>query len=143
MIDTVIEAIQDPALFRPLFKDLATWGAWQTFLKALFALPMKEDDLILYRRCTGRQRPPRGRFVKPGVQPGFDPVNRARAALVGCYLACFRDYGPYLAAGERAMILIIAADRYQAQNIFRYVKGFLASNPMLSRLVGWRESGIG
>jgi hypothetical protein len=36
----IIQAINDPHLFRPLFKDLATWQAWQVFLKALFALPL-------------------------------------------------------------------------------------------------------
>ena len=41
------------------------------------------------------------------------------------------------------MILIIAADRSQAQNIFRYVKGFLDSIPMLSKMVEAENNGIG
>lgn len=51
MID-IVTAIH--TLFRPLLKDLGTWGAWTVFLKALFALPMNEDELALYRQCTGR-----------------------------------------------------------------------------------------
>jgi hypothetical protein len=57
------------------------------------------------------------------------------AALVAVFLACFRDYRPHLAPGERAHILVIAADRSQAQVILRYIKGFLSSNPMLSKMV--------
>jgi hypothetical protein len=57
------------------------------------------------------------------------------AALVGVFLACFKDYRGYLSPGERAHILIVAADRAQAGVILRYVKGFMASNPMLSKMV--------
>jgi hypothetical protein len=36
----IIQAIHDPQLFQPLFRDLETWASWQTFLKAAFGLPM-------------------------------------------------------------------------------------------------------
>jgi hypothetical protein len=131
----IITAINDPGLFRPLFKDLATWQAWIVFLKALFALPMTEDDLTLYRQCTGRQNPPDKPFAEAWVPTGRRSGKSFMAALVGVFLACFKDYRKYLAPGERAHVLIVAADRAQAQVILRYVKGFLASNPMLSKLV--------
>jgi hypothetical protein len=54
----IITAIHDKHLFRKFFKDLDTWRAWQVFLKATFALPMDQEDLTLYRTCTGRQNPP-------------------------------------------------------------------------------------
>jgi hypothetical protein len=57
------------------------------------------------------------------------------AALVACYLACFNDYRAYLAPGELAHILVVAADRAQSQVILRYIKGFLSSNPMLSAMI--------
>ena len=56
-------------------------------------------------------------------------------ALIGVFLATFRDYRPYLQPGERATILIIAADRRQARVIFRYVRALLTHVPMLARLV--------
>lgn len=131
----IIEAIQDPGLFRPLLKDLATWRAWIVFLKALFALPMTEDELSLYRQCTGRETPPSEPFKEAWVPTGRRSGKSFTAALVAVFLGCFRDYRPHLSPGERAMILIIAADRSQAQVIFRYVKGFLAANPMMARMV--------
>jgi hypothetical protein len=131
----IIEAIYDQNLFRPLFRDLSTWAAWMVFLKALFALPFTGADLGLYRRCTGRETPPTGSFREAWVPTGVRSGKSFIAALVAVFLACFRDYRPHLAPGERAMILVIAADRAQAQVILRYVKGFLAANPMLSRLV--------
>jgi hypothetical protein len=69
MID-IIQAIFDPALFRPLFKGISTWGSWQTFLKALFALPMDKQDLALYRQCTGREKPPTVPFHEAWVPQG-------------------------------------------------------------------------
>jgi hypothetical protein len=131
----IIEAINDPGLFKPLFKDLSTWRAWIVFLKALFALAMTEDERTLYRTCTGRQDPPDKPFSEAWCPTGRRSGKSFIAALVGVFLACFKNYLPYLSHGERAHILIIAADRAQAGVILRYVKGFLASNPMLSKLV--------
>ena len=47
----------------------------------------------------------------------------------------FRDYRPYLAPGERATLLIIAADRKQARVITRYIKGLITGVPMLARMM--------
>jgi hypothetical protein len=131
----IIKAIHDPHLFKSLFRDLQTWSSWMAFLKTLFALPMTEDDLALYSQCTGRTSPPTEPFRDAWVPTGRRSGKSFIAALVAVFLACFRDYKKYLATGERAMILIVAADRTQAQIIFRYVKAFLSANKMLSKMV--------
>ena len=56
-------------------------------------------------------------------------------ALIAVFLACFKDWRPYLAPGERATIVVIAADRKQARTILRYAKGLLALVPMLQQLI--------
>ena len=56
-------------------------------------------------------------------------------ALVAVFLACFKDWRPYLNVGERGTITVIAADRAQARTIMRYVKGLLHLVPMLSQLI--------
>jgi phage terminase large subunit-like protein len=43
-------------------------------------------------------------------------------ALIAAYLSVFRDWTPYLSPGERAHVVVIAADRKQAQSIFRCLK---------------------
>ena len=55
-------------------------------------------------------------------------------ALIGVFLACFRDYRKYLAPGERATVMVIASDRKQARTVLRYVKGLL-DVPMLRQVV--------
>ena len=56
-------------------------------------------------------------------------------ALIAVFLACFRDWRPYLGPGEVGTVMVIAADRKQARVIMRYVKGLLQSVPMLKQLI--------
>ena len=56
-------------------------------------------------------------------------------ALCAVFSACFRDWGPYLAPGERATIMIIATDRRQARTIIRYIRALLTGVPMLTELI--------
>ena len=58
----IISAIYSEKLFKPCFRDLDTWNAWLTLLKALFGLPMSEDDFSLFKRCTGREKPSEGGY---------------------------------------------------------------------------------
>ncbi len=37
---TILDALGDPNLFAPWFRDPATWQGWRAFLAALFGLPM-------------------------------------------------------------------------------------------------------
>ncbi len=55
--------------------------------------------------------------------------------MCAVFLACFRDYRPHLAPGERATVLIIATDRRQARVIFRYIRALLTEVPMLARMI--------
>jgi len=132
---TIIDAIEDPKLFRPLFKDLGTWAAWIAFLRAVFALPMTPAELEVYRQCTGREKPsakpPSEVFAIVGRRGGKSFIS----AVSACYLALFHDWRLYLAAGETAWILVIATDREQARNILGYIKGILGSSRMLNREV--------
>ena len=54
----ILDAIDDPNLFRPWFRNQASWSAWRAFLAALFAQPMTPAQLEVYRQCTGRTEPP-------------------------------------------------------------------------------------
>jgi hypothetical protein len=56
-------------------------------------------------------------------------------ALIAVYLACFRDYRPFLAPGEVGTVRIMAVDRDQARAIFRFIAGFLRETPALKRLI--------
>jgi hypothetical protein len=56
----IIAAIKHPNVFGSLlaFQSLETWRAWLVWFKAVFALPMDDNDLVIYRQCTGRTEAP-------------------------------------------------------------------------------------
>jgi phage terminase large subunit-like protein len=89
-------------------------------LAALFALPMDEAELDLYRHHTGRTAPPSAPFKEACFVVGRRGGKSRVLSLVAVYLATLTDYAPYLAPGEVATIAVIAADRKQARSIFRF-----------------------
>ncbi len=132
---SIVSTLEDPGLFGSAFRDLRTWRSWIVFLKALFALPMDDEELEIYRTHTGRKQPPsepaREAWLPIGRRGGKSRV----AACIAVFLACFRDYTSVLAAGERGTVMVIASDRRQARVVFRYIAGLLDGSPMLSELV--------
>ena len=134
-IPSIIDACNDPALFQSWFaKNPESWAAWFVFLKVLFGIKLDEAELAIYQACTGRTAPAPGGYNEATLICGRRAGKSLVLALIACYLAVFRDYRPFLTAGERGTIMIIAADRKQAQSIFRYLKGFLGV-PLLAGLI--------
>jgi hypothetical protein len=132
---TILRALKDANLFQPWFRDPVTWSAWRVFLATLFGLPMTEEDLPVYRACTGRTEPP----SKPSTEAWLICGRRAgksfMLALTAVYLACFHGYRQFLAPGERATIMIIARDRKQSRVIIGYVRALLTQIPMLAQMI--------
>jgi hypothetical protein len=133
---SLLDAVDDDNLFAPWFKDPQSWQAWRVFIAALFGLPITHiDDEILFEECTGRRAPP----TKPASEAWLICGRRAgksfTLALIAVFLSCFFDYRRFLQPGERATILVCAADRRQSRVILRYVRGLLHNVPMLKRLI--------
>lgn len=132
---TIIDAIHDPNLFRPLFKHLDTWRAWFVVLKALFLIPMTEEERLLFTALTGRTTAPTEQIQECWLVVGRRGGKSFIVALIAVYLACFRDYATCLGPGERGVIMIIATDRKQARVIMRYVTALLRSVAMLEMMI--------
>jgi hypothetical protein len=132
---TLLRALEDENLFKPFLKNPETWKAWFAFLAALFALPMDEKQLELYKQCTGRTQPPSQPHNEAWLVCGRRGGKSFTLALIAVFASTFRDYRPFLTAGEKATVLIIATDRKQSRVIFRYIRSLLLETPMLSRMV--------
>lgn len=133
---TLIEAIHDERFFRSLFKDLSTWNSWLVFFKVFFGLPIESrKDRRLFRQCTGLKTPPckpaREAYVLVGRRGGKSFIS----AIIAVFLACFKDWRPFLSPGEKGWIFIIATDREQAKIIKNYIAGIFRSNPIFQRMV--------
>lgn len=114
------------------------WRAWRALTKAVFAIQMDDAELEAYRECTGRSAPPPRRQREVWVPVGRRGGKSRWMAMMAVYLACCEDVEPYLAAGERGFISVLASDQNQAHQIMRYVKGMLADHrlvPMVERSV--------
>jgi hypothetical protein len=130
----ITRAFDDANLFRSILREPTTWQAWRSFLCALFALPMSDTELARYLECTGRSTPPTTPFTEAWLVCGRRAGKSFTLAMIAVFLACFREWRPHLAPGERATIMVLATDRKQARVIFRFVSGLLLI-PMLSKLV--------
>jgi hypothetical protein len=95
---------------------------------------MSDSEADLFRRCTGRQElptmQPREVWNVKGRRAGGSRVTLAFMAVA---FATLRTY--VLAPGERAFVLIFAADRDQAGLDFGYVLALLQAVPAFADLI--------
>jgi hypothetical protein len=131
---SILDAIGDPELFGRWFRTSETWQSWFAFLRALFGLPMCEADVATFRACTGRQASAEAGYREAWLVVGRRGGKSLVLATVAAFLACFIDWRPYLAPGERGTIMVIAADRRQARTIYRYIRAMLTV-PLLAAFV--------
>lgn len=131
----ILDALADDNLFRPWFRGRDTFAAWFAFIAALFALPMTDEQAALYKLHTGRSELPDEPANEAWLIVGRRGGKSFWMALIAVFLACFRDYRPYLAPGERATVMVIAADRRQARVILRYIAALLTRIPLLAKMI--------
>src|SRR5262245_57390289 len=129
---TILDAMDDAKLFAPWFaRSPRSWDAWRAFLSALFGLQMTEQQAEVFRTCTGRSTIPTSPSNEAWLICGRRAGKSFTMALIAVYLACFRSYREHLAPGERAAVMVIAADRKQSRVVMRYVRALLNDIPML------------
>jgi hypothetical protein len=132
---SILDAMSNPQIWGGWFKDPSTWAPWRAFLGAMFGLPLSDDDLELFKQCTGRAAPPEGGYLEAWLVVGRRGGKSMILALIAVYLAIFRDWSPYLSPGEVGSIRIIATDRRQARVIYRYCRALLTKVPAFRRLI--------
>ena len=125
----IIEAIESPSFFGPAFKDPKTWRNWMVLLKAIYALPLSDEEMEIFRQCTGRQTVLKDGYRELYCVAGRHSGKTRTMATLATYEALWGDWQQYLAKGERAYIFLFAVDRLQAGVAFNYVRGFLESFP--------------
>lgn len=132
---TIIEACTDKNLFGQLFKDLATWTNWMVILKGVFALPMTEEEKIVFTALSRREHAPAHQCDEVWIAAGRRSGKSRMASIIGAYLATFIDYRPYVAVGERVTVMLMSGDKKQARTLYRYVLSTLESVEMLKSMI--------
>jgi len=132
----IIQAIRSPKVFRPLFRDLGSWHAWEVYLSALFGLGLEDaKDLELLKKSTELEAPPTEPLRESYVICGRRSGKSYMSAVIASYLAAFVNWRPFLSPGERGWIFIIAVDKAQAGIIKSYISGIFSGNPTLKRMI--------
>jgi hypothetical protein len=131
----IIEAVSSPDWWGPWFPKPESWAAWRTFWKATFALPMDAEDLHIFQQCTGRTKPPAEPPKEIAEVVGRRGGKSRAAATTAAWLAIFVDWRPYLAPGEKALVMLLAADRRQSRVALRYIRSLIMDHPELKKLV--------
>ena len=95
---TIVDAIRHKQLFGslPAFSSLETWIAWLSWLKAIYALPMDENELGIYRQCTGRTEPPTKQPSEIYTIVGRRGGKSFISSLTAVFIACFSSFKQYL-----------------------------------------------
>ncbi|MGY4176776.1 hypothetical protein ACVIHH_002067 [Bradyrhizobium sp. USDA 4518] len=132
---TLLDAIADPNVFARFFPDTESWIAWRAFIAAAFGLPMSDEEVGLYRQCTGRTDPPTEQARECVLVIGRRGGKSRVLALIAVWLAAFRDYRAYLDEGELGVVQLIAADKEQAKVALRYIKAFFKRVPILAKRI--------
>ncbi|MCV2881703.1 hypothetical protein [Actibacterium sp. XHP0104] len=130
---TIVEAMQDPALFGDRF-GADSWAAWRALLAAFYGLPLSDPQADTVRQLTARSVAPPTTFRELWMPIGRRGGKSNVAALIAVYEAAFRDHRTRLSSGEWATVALIAADRAQARTLLRYVRDMFA-HPLLKPLV--------
>ena len=129
---TILESLADANLFGRTLKGADSWKPWLTFLKAVYGLPMSDDDLRRFHRHTGREEPRSGGYPEAVCVVGCQSGKSQVAALVGVYEAM----NAVLTGQRNVFVPLIAQDLRGAQRaLFGYVKEAVTSSPLLKNEV--------
>jgi hypothetical protein len=129
---TLLDALDDQALFGSVFPS-PSWDSWRVFCRALYGLPVAEDQRTLFTRCTGRSVAPTAPASEAWVVCGRRSGKSRIASAVATFAAALSQTAR-LSPGETGVVLVIAVDKQQAQVIFRYCRA-LFELPALRPLV--------
>jgi hypothetical protein len=113
--------------------DPATWSTWIAVLKGAFALPLSPEEKEIFDSVSGGRPLPKKRVRELWIVAGRRGGKSRIAAALAIYFSCFVKHK--LSAGERGMVLVLAASREQAQVVFQYTLAFFNESAVLRKEV--------
>ena len=125
----ILEALADENLFGRTLKSGPSWQPWLTFLRAVYGLPMSDQDLRRFHQHTGREEPRSGGYPEACCIVGCQSGKSQIAALVGVYEAM----QAVLTGQRNVYVPLIAQDLRGAQRaLFGYVREAVKASPVLA-----------
>jgi hypothetical protein len=133
-VPTIIQCMESEKLFARWFRNQESFSAWKVYLKTVFALPLNDSELEIFKECTGRTTPPTEEVNEIWTVVGRRGGKSLLLATICVYLAFFRDYSPHLVPGERGTILVLSPTKDQAKTIYRYALALIKETKVLAAI---------
>jgi hypothetical protein len=131
---TMRRALSDPALLGDVLAG-DSWRAWRILLIAMMGEPLDDEERVIFKALTGREREPLERVEEFwGIIGRRGGKSRAMAVLI-VFLACFVSYQSVIAIGERPVVLCLGQNSKQAAIVYGYVAAIIESKPLLAKLI--------
>jgi hypothetical protein len=130
-----VPAISPLKVRRDFFPHLcgASRTAWDACIGAAFGESLTVAQAEIFCQYTGRTVAPTAPVRELWLVCGRRAGKSETTAFLAVYLACFKTYK--LSKGEKAVGMLLAADRKQARVIMRYVTAMLHATPILERMI--------
>jgi hypothetical protein len=131
---TLRKALADPQLLGGALAGLS-WRAWRVLLIAAMGEELDDEERVLFRALTGREREP-GQRVNEFIAVIGRRGGKSRAmAVLATYIAGLCDHTDALAPGERGILLCVALDQKVAKIILDYAQACFERSPILRQLI--------
>jgi hypothetical protein len=126
-----IEYCTDPQLL-----GLNLSPAQETLNRALYGLPLNNEQLEIYSLCTNRSLYHAYDYAEAAILGGARSGKDSRIACPAVSdEAAFGDHDKKLARGERATIALVAPGREQTAIAFNYLKSHFTDSKLLSSML--------
>jgi hypothetical protein len=126
------EALSDPNLLGNALPG-DTWRPWRILLIAAMGEALTDDERVVFRQFTGRDREPGVRCDELVFVVGRRGGKSRAMSVLAAYLGGLCDHT--LVPGERGVMLLIAPDQRQARISLDYASANFAQSPILKQLV--------
>ena len=111
--------------------------AQEVLLRAIYGEPLTDEQLEIWRQCTGRQTYPEHGFSEATIIAGARSGKDSRiAAPIVVYESVFGNHEQALGRGEWCVVPLVAQDREATRVAFQYVADYFRGSRYLRALVG-------
>ena len=132
-------ALSDPKLLgNALAGD--SWQAWRVLLIAACGEPLSDDERVIFKRLTGREREPGERVDELAAVVGRRGGKSRALATFATYVAALCQHR--LVPGERGLVLIVAQNQRAARVVLHYAEACFDAAPALAALVVSRSDSV-
>jgi hypothetical protein len=112
-----------------------SWRNWRTMLIASMGEQLTDDERIIFKRFTDRDREPGSPIAEAAFIIGRRGGKDRATSLLVTYLAACCTYDDVLSRGERGLVLCLAADQRQGRITLDHIAANFEQSPILQQLV--------